>query len=90
MTTLYTKLLFVHSKDKTSQMVIDHIKKIKLKATITVRTLLSDIGIHFKKQFWIISAPIRNLCSLLQVRSGLDQDEDMKTTNELIANRSKH
>ena len=44
----YTWVLFLHSKDETSQLIIDHIKKIELEANLHVRMIRSDNGTEFK------------------------------------------
>ena len=46
----YTWVLFLHSKDKTPQMVIDHLKLIKLDSKFPVRAIRSDNGTEFKNQ----------------------------------------
>ena len=44
----YTWVLFLHSKDETPQMVIDHLKLIELDSKVPVRAIRSDNGIEFK------------------------------------------
>ena len=44
----YTWVLFLHSKDETSQLIINHVKKIELKANLPVRLIRSDNGTEFK------------------------------------------
>ena len=44
----YTWVLFLHSKDEATQMIIDHIKKIEVEAKLPVRTIRSDNGTEFK------------------------------------------
>ena len=44
----YTWVLFLHSKDETPQMVIDHVKLIELASKCPVRAIRSDNGIEFK------------------------------------------
>ena len=46
----YTWVLFLHSKDETPQMVIDHMKLIKLDSKAPVRAIRSDNGTEFKNQ----------------------------------------
>ena len=44
----YTWVLFLHSKDETPQMVIDHVKLIELDSRFPVRAIRSDNGTEFK------------------------------------------
>ena len=44
----YTCILFLHSKDETSQMVIGHLKLIELDSKFSVRAIRSDNGTEFK------------------------------------------
>ena len=44
----YTWVLFLHSKDETPHMVIDHVKLIELDSKCPVRAIRSDNGIEFK------------------------------------------
>ena len=44
----YTWVLFLHSKDETPQLIIDHLKKIELEANLPVRIIRSDNGTEFK------------------------------------------
>ena len=44
----YTWILFLHSKDETPQLIIDHVKKIELEANLPVRMIRSDNGTKFK------------------------------------------
>ena len=44
----YTWVLFLHSKDETPQMVIDHVKLIELDSKYPVRVIRSDNGTEFK------------------------------------------
>ena len=44
----YTWVLFLHSKDETPQMVIDHVKLIELDSKCPVRAIRSDNGTEFK------------------------------------------
>ena len=44
----YTWVLFLHSKDETLQMVIDHLKLIELDSKCPVRAIRSDNGTEFK------------------------------------------
>ena len=44
----YTWVLFLHSKDETPQVVIDHIKMIELDSNVPVRAIRSDNGTEFK------------------------------------------
>ena len=46
----YTWVLFLHSKDETPQMVIDHKKLIELDSKVPVRAIRSDNGTKFKNQ----------------------------------------
>ena len=46
----YTWVLFLHSKDETPQMVIDHMKLIELDSKAPVRAIRSDNGTEFKNQ----------------------------------------
>ena len=46
----YTWVLFLHSKDETPQMVIDHLKLIELDSKFPVRAIRSDNGTEFKNQ----------------------------------------
>ena len=46
----YTWVLFLHSKDETPQMVIDHLKLIELDSKVPVRAIRSDNGTEFKNQ----------------------------------------
>ena len=46
----YTWVLFLHSKDETPQMVIDHLKLIELVSKVSVRAIMSDNGTEFKNQ----------------------------------------
>ena len=46
----YTWVLFLHSKDETPQMVIDHLKLIELDSKSLVRAIRSDNGTEFKNQ----------------------------------------
>ena len=43
-------VLFLHSKDETPQMVIDHLKLIELDSKVPVRAIRSDNGTEFKNQ----------------------------------------
>ena len=43
----YTWVLFLHSKDETPQMVIDHLKLIELDSKFLVRAIRSDNGTGF-------------------------------------------
>ena len=44
----YTWVLFLHLKDETPQLIIDHVKKIELEANLLVRMIRSDNGTVFK------------------------------------------
>ena len=44
----YTWVLFLHSKDETPQMVIDHLKLIELDSKVPVMAIRSDNGTEFK------------------------------------------
>ena len=44
----YTWVLFLHYKDETPQMVIDHIKLIEMDSNLPVRAIRSDNGTEFK------------------------------------------
>ena len=44
----FTWVLFLHSKDETPQLVIDHIKRIELDSKFLVRAIRSDNGTEFK------------------------------------------
>ena len=44
----YTWVLFLHSKDETPQMVIDHVKLIELDSKCHVITIRSDNRTEFK------------------------------------------
>ena len=44
----YTWVLFLHSKDEASQMIIDHVKNIELEAGVPVRSIRSDNGTEFR------------------------------------------
>ena len=44
----YTWVLFIHSKDKTPKLIIDHVKKIELEVNLHVRMIRSDNGTEFK------------------------------------------
>ena len=44
----YTWVLFLHSKDETPQMVIDHVKLIELDSKCPVRAIRSDNDTEFK------------------------------------------
>ena len=44
----YTWVLFLHSKDETPQIVIDHVKLIELDSKCPVRAIRSDNGTEFK------------------------------------------
>ena len=44
----YTWVLFLHSKDETPEMVIDHLKLIELDSKFPVRAIRSDNGTKFK------------------------------------------
>ena len=44
----YTWVLFLHSKDESSQVIFDHVKKFKLEAKLPVRMIRSDNGTEFK------------------------------------------
>ena len=46
----YTWVLFLHSKDETPQMVIDHLKLIELDSKAPVIAIRSDYGTEFKNQ----------------------------------------
>ena len=46
----YTWVLFLHSKDETPQMVIDHLMLIELDSKVPVRAIRSDNGNEFKNQ----------------------------------------
>ena len=46
----YTWVLFLHSKDETPQVVIDHIKLIELDSKFPVRAIRSDNGTEFKNE----------------------------------------
>ena len=46
----YTWVLFLHSKDETPQMVIEHLKLIELDSKAPVRVIRSDNGTEFKNQ----------------------------------------
>ena len=46
----YTWVLFLHSKDETLQMVIDHLKLIELDSKVPVRAIRSDNGTEFTNQ----------------------------------------
>ena len=52
----YTWVLFLHSKDETPQMVIDHLKLIELDSKVPVRAIRSDNGTEFKNQMLNIFA----------------------------------
>ena len=41
-------VLLLHSKDETSELIIGHIKKIELKANLSIQMIRSDNGIEFK------------------------------------------
>ena len=41
-------VLFLHSKDETPQLTINHVKKIELEANLPVRLIRSDNGTEFK------------------------------------------
>ena len=53
----YTWVLFLHSKDETPQMVIDHLKLIELDYKVPVRAIRSDNGTEFK------NALLNDFCS---------------------------
>ena len=53
----YTWVLFLHSKDETPQMVIDHLKLIELDSKVPVRAIRSDNGTEFK------NALLNDFCS---------------------------
>ena len=53
----YTWVLFLHSKDETPQMVIDHLKLIELDSKFPVRAIRSDNGTEFK------NALLNDFCS---------------------------
>ncbi|KAL8108853.1 hypothetical protein AgCh_025091 [Apium graveolens] len=44
----YTWVLFLHSKDETPDMIIDHINKIELEARVRVRIIRSNNGTKFR------------------------------------------
>ena len=44
----YSWVLFFNTKDETSKLIIDHIKKIELEANLPVRKIRSDNGTEFK------------------------------------------
>ena len=44
----YTWVLFLHSKDETPQMVVDHLKLIELDSKFPVRAIRSDNGTEFR------------------------------------------
>ena len=44
----YTWVKFLHSKDETAQLIIDHIKRIETESSLKVRVLRSDNGTEFK------------------------------------------
>ena len=44
----YTWVLFLHSKDETPQLIINHVKKIELEENLHVRLIRSDNGTEFK------------------------------------------
>ena len=44
----YTWVLFLHSKDETPEMVIDHVKLIELDSKCPFRAIRSDNGTEFK------------------------------------------
>ena len=44
----YTWILFLHSKDETPEMVIDHVKLIEMDSKCPVRAIRSDNGTEFK------------------------------------------
>ena len=44
----YTWVLFLHSKDETPQLIINHVKKIELEANLPVQLIRSDNGTEFK------------------------------------------
>ena len=44
----YTWVLFLHSKDETPQLIINHVNKIELEANLHVRLIRSDNGTEFK------------------------------------------
>ena len=46
----YTWVLFLHSKDETPQMVIDHLKLIELDSKVPIRAIRSDNATEFKNQ----------------------------------------
>ena len=46
----YTWVLFLHYKDETPQMVIDHLKLIELDSKVAVKAIRSDNGTEFKNQ----------------------------------------
>ena len=46
----YTWVSFLHSKDETPQMVIDHLKLTELDSKFPVRAIRSDNGTEFKNQ----------------------------------------
>ena len=53
----YTWVLFLHSKDETLQMVIDHLKLIELDSQFPVRAIRSYNGTEFK------NALLNDFCS---------------------------
>ena len=53
----YTWVLFLHSKDETPQMVIDHLKLIELDSKVPVRAIRSDNDTEFK------NALLNDFCS---------------------------
>ena len=53
----YTWVLFLHSKDETPQLVIDHLKLIELDSKFPVRAIRSDNGTEFK------NALLNDFCS---------------------------
>ena len=44
----YTWVLFLHSKDETPQLIINHVKKIELETNLPVRLIRSNNGTEFK------------------------------------------
>ena len=53
----YTWVLFIHSKDETPQLIINHINKIEVDAKLPVRSIRAHNGTQFK------NAVLNDLCT---------------------------